>query len=154
MAELELTRTPGDRRLFALDGVGTLRVGGMFSRAATAEAGSSSWQLQRHGVLRATISASDPSGAVAGEFKRHALRRGGTLRWGDRELELRPSSIWRERFALVERDRELAAIEGKSWGKRPVKITLDDAEAIDPGLLLFAAFVVRALAQDAAAAAS
>jgi hypothetical protein len=151
MAELELTRTPGDRRLFALDGVGTLRVGGMFSRAATAASGGSSWQLECHGVLRSTIAAADASGAIVGEFKRHAVRRGGTLRWGDDELELRPSSVWRERFALVEGDRELAGIEGKSWGRRPVKITLDDAAAIDPGLLLFAAFVVRRLAEDAAA---
>ena len=41
MADLELTRAKGDRRLYALDGVGTLRVGGLLSRWAIARAVSS-----------------------------------------------------------------------------------------------------------------
>jgi len=39
MAEIELTRTPRARRLYALEGVGTLRLQGFASRRATAEAG-------------------------------------------------------------------------------------------------------------------
>jgi hypothetical protein len=35
-----------------------------------------------------------------------------------------------------------------------VKVTIDDPNAVDPGLLLFATFVVRRLAEDAAAVAS
>lgn len=62
--------------------------------------------------------------------------------------------MWRERYALVEDGRELVTIEGKGCGQRPVKVTLQDAAAaIDPGLLLFAVFVVRTLAEDAGAAA-
>ena len=80
------------------------------------------------------------------------MRGGGELRWGERLLELRSSSIWRERYALVEDGRELATIEGKSWGKRPVKVGFEDGASIDQGLLLFAAFVVRALAEDASSA--
>jgi hypothetical protein len=34
-----------------------------------------------------------------------------------------------------------------------VKVTVDDPAALDPGLLLFAAFVVRGLAEDASSAA-
>ena len=154
MPELALTRTPGDRRLYALDDLGTLRLGGILSRAATAEAGTATWRLQSRGFLRATADATDASGSVVGEFTANSLRRGGTLRWDRHELELRPSSIWKERYALVAGERELASIEGKSWGKRPVKITLDGADAIEPGLLLFAAFVVRALAEAAAASAA
>jgi hypothetical protein len=70
-----------------------------------------------------------------------------------RELMLRPAGRWRERFALAEDDHELAVFEGKGWGRRPVKITVDDPGALDPGLLLFAAFVVRGLGEDASAAA-
>jgi hypothetical protein len=47
----------------------------------------------------------------------------------------------------------LAVFEGKGWGRRPVKVTVDDPRALDPGLLLFAAFVVRGLGEDASAAA-
>jgi hypothetical protein len=35
-----------------------------------------------------------------------------------------------------------------------VKVTIDDRNAVDPGLLLFAAYVVRRLAEDAATVAS
>jgi hypothetical protein len=87
---------------------------------------------------------------VVGEFEPRSLRRGGPLRWHDRELTLRPASNWHERYALADGARELAILDGKSWGRRPVRVTLDDAEAIDPGLLLYAVFVVRGLAKDAA----
>ncbi|MEJ7797378.1 MAG: hypothetical protein WKF42_02680 [Solirubrobacteraceae bacterium] len=117
MVELQLTRSPDDRHLYALHGVGTLRLGGWFSRSATAEAGAGRWQISRRGMWQAVIEAADASGAVAGEFKGRTLRRGGGLRWSGRELELRSSSVWRERHALVEGERELATIEGKGWGK-------------------------------------
>jgi hypothetical protein len=42
-------------------------------------------------------------------------------------------------------------LDGKGWGKRPVTLSVADPEAVDPGLLLFATFVVRGLAEDAAA---
>jgi hypothetical protein len=154
MTELELTRTPGDRRQYTLAGAGTLRFDGWFSRGATAQAGDNSWRFDRRGLFGATIEATDTTGAVAGEFRGRALRRGGRLAWAGHELALRPSSIWRERYALADGERELASVEGKGWGRRPVKVTVDAGDrAIDPGLLLFAAFVVRSLAEDSASAA-
>jgi hypothetical protein len=154
LTELQLTRTAGDRRLYALEGVGTLRLTGWASRAGTAQAGALSWQFKRRGLWQRGIEATDAAGAVVGEYEGRALRRGGTLRWSDRELALRPDSGWRQRYAVVDGGRQLATIEGKSWGKSPVSIAVNEDVAIDPGLLLFAAFVVRALAQDAAAASS
>ena len=150
MADLELTRTSGDRRLYALEGIGTLRLEGFASRRATAVADSTSWRIARRGFLGRRIEATDDRGRPAGEFEPRTLRRGGTLRWGGRELALRPASSWRERYALTDSDRELAVLEGKSWGRRPVKVTVDEMAAVEPGLLLFTAFVVRGLAHDAA----
>jgi len=70
-------------------------------------------------------------------------------------FELRPASWWKERYALVDGDRELAILDGKGWGKRPVRrITVERLDVVEPGLLLFAAFVVRGLAEDASAATS
>lgn len=97
--ELELTRAPGDRRLYRLADLGTIRLKGWGSRAARVEA-------------------------------------------------------MRERYALADGEHELAVFEGKGWGRRPVKVTADDPAALDPGLLLFAAFLVRRLAEDAGAAAA
>jgi hypothetical protein len=154
MAEFELTRTPGDRRVYELGGVGTLRLQGFGSRTAIAAAGDTSWRFARRGFWRRRIEATDEANARVGTFEPHGLRRGGTLRWGDRGLVLRPASSWRERYALADGDREIALFEGKGWGRRPVKVTVDDSERVEPGLLLFAAFVVRGLAEDAGAAAA
>jgi hypothetical protein len=153
MPDLELTRTPGDRRLYALDGVGTMRLEGWFSRTATADADGKKWRFARIGFWQRQIAATDAARLTVGEFAPNTLRRGGALRWAGRELTLRPSSAWRERYALVDDERELAVLDGKDWGRRPVKVTIGDLGDIDPGLLLFAVFVVRSLAEDASAAA-
>jgi hypothetical protein len=154
MADLELKRIPGDRRLYALEGVGTLRLKGFASRGATAEAGGRAWRIAHRRFWQRVTQAADEAGTAVGEFEPRNLRRGGTLGWAGRELTLRPASRWRERYALVEGDRELAVLDGKGWGRRPVKVTVDDPGAIEPGLLLFTAFVVRGLAEDAGGAAS
>jgi hypothetical protein len=153
MAELELTRTTGDRRVYALDGVGTLRLEGFASRRATAEAAGTSWRIARRGFWQRRFEAIDAAGTAVGEFEPRGLRRGGTIRWAGRPFVLRPASNWRERYALADGERELVVLDGKSWGRRPVKVTIADSETVEPGLLLFAAFVVRGLAEDAESAA-
>lgn len=153
MGELELTRTPGDRRLYVLERVGTLRLQGFASRAATIEADGRRWRIARHGFWQRLIQATDLAGTIVGQFEPRSLRRGGTLRWAGREFALRPASSWRERYALADGDRELAVLDGKGWGRRPVKIVVDESAAVDPGLLLFTAFVVRGLAEAAQGAA-
>jgi hypothetical protein len=134
-----------------MPGVGTLRFEGLMSRAATAEADGRSWAIARRGFWGRTIEATDAAGTSVGEFQPRSLRRGGTLRWAGRDLELRPASRWRERYALADDTDELAVLDGKGWGRRPVKVTVADPGAVEPGLLLFTAFVVRGLAEDAGA---
>jgi hypothetical protein len=146
MAEIELTRSPDDRRRFEADGVGALRLGGILSRGATAEAGGTTWSFDRRGFWQRVIEATDATGEVIGRFEPRSWRRGGSLNWAGREYQLRPASAWRERYALADGEREVAVLDGKSWGKQPVRITVDDPGAVEPGLLLFAAFVVRGLA--------
>ena len=153
MTELALTRSPGDRRRFDLQGYGTLRLGGWASRWASAEAGEQRWGFARRGVWRSRIEATDPAGTVVGRFEGRSLKRGGALRWQEHEYVLKPDSMWAERYALLDGERRLAVLDGKGWGKRPVRVDVDDVTETDPGLLLFTAFVVRALAEDATAAA-
>jgi hypothetical protein len=154
MVELELERAPGDRRLYVVGGVGSIRLAGLFSRAARAESNGKSWQFSRRGIFGRGVVALDETGLTVGEFEPRDLRRGGEVTWDGRALTLRPASAWRERYALADGDRELAVLDGKSWGKRPVIVTIDDPAAVEPGLLLFAAFVVRGLAEDAGTAAA
>lgn len=150
MTELELTRTPGDRRRYALEDVGTLRLEGLFSRSANAEAGTDHWHFARSGFWQRVMQATDAAGIVVGEFRPRDVRRGGTLEWAGRELSLRPASSWRERYALADGDEELVILDGKSWGRRPVSVRILDGPVVEPGLLLFACFVVRQLAVNAA----
>jgi hypothetical protein len=153
MADLELKRVSGERRLYALEGLGTLRLEGIASRAATANVAGKSWRIARRRFWMQDIEATDAAGATVGSFEPRTLRRGGTLRWAGRDLALRPASQWRERYALADGEKELAILDGKGWGRRPVTISIDDPAAVEPGLLLFAAFVVRGLAEDASGAA-
>lgn len=156
MPELELTRTPGDRRRYTLEGAGTLRLRGWTGRSATAEttAGDRSWELAQRGMFRAVIEASDTAGVLVGAYEPRTFRRGGALTWQGRDYGLRPASAWKERYALTDGDRELAVIEGKGWGKRPVRVDVADPAALPPGLLLFVVYVVRALAENAQSAAA
>jgi hypothetical protein len=137
VVDLELTRTRGEGRVHALEGVGTLRLQGLFGRAATAEADGTRWEIARLGFWGRRIEAIDVTSSAVGEFEPRGLRRGGALRWADREFALRPASSWRERYALADGDRELDLLDGKGWGRRPVKVTLEDPGAVEPGLLLF-----------------
>jgi hypothetical protein len=149
--ELELTRSAHDRRLYELAGVGTLRLEGLASRRALAQAGSRRYAIARRGFWGRQIEAVAGDGSVAGRFRPRSVRRGGSVHWGGRGLVLRPASAWRERYALVEGEQELALFDGKGWGRRPVKVAL--SEDLDPALVLFTAFVVRGLAEDAGTAA-
>jgi hypothetical protein len=151
--ELELTRSKDDRRLYNLDALGSLRFEGLMSRRATATSAGRTWRIERPGFLGRTIRAFGSGGTVVGEFDPRSIRRGGELRWDGRVFELRPASAWRERYALAVGDDELAVFEGKSWGRRPVKVEIVRPEGVEPGLMLFAAFVVRGLADDASAVA-
>lgn len=149
MAELELTRVAGDRRRYELERVGTLRLGGWFSRSAAAEAGAERWTFARRGLLSRAVQATDALGERVGTFEPRAFRRSGTLHWCGLVLALRPASAWRERYALVDGEHEIAVLQARSWGRHPVVMSVDEPAMVEPGLLLFAAFVVRGLAEDA-----
>jgi hypothetical protein len=153
---LQLTRSTDDQRLYALEDLGTLRLDspdGQRSRLATAAAGDRRWHLAHVGPFMNTIHAVDTSGAVVGRYDDAGLRDGGALRWSRRALALRCASRWKDRYALLDGDVEIAMIWARTWGLRPARVVGDELTALDPGLLLFATFVVRVLAEDSASAA-
>jgi hypothetical protein len=152
--ELELTRDPADRRRYVLDGVGSLRLEGWNKRRATLDAAGRSWQAAPVGFWKRRVEATDAAGAPVAEFEPRSVRRGGVLRVGARELQIAPASRWKERYALKDGDHELAVMEAKGWGKRPVRVAVDEPGAVDPLLLLFAAFLTRRMAEDSSAAAA
>jgi hypothetical protein len=67
--------------------------------------------------------------------------RGGALRWGGRELQF-SSRLFSRRYVLADGERTLAQVEAKMGrSHRPININVGDASALDPGLLLFVAFL-------------
>jgi hypothetical protein len=156
--ELDLTRADGDRRLYLLEGIGTIRLHGLLMRAATATSADAVWHLARHGFWQRMIQATQSDGRVAGTFQPRDIRRGGILHWQAHDYTLRPDSTVRERYSLSSGRRELALLEARGWWgwgtRRPLTLQLlDGADAFDPGLLLFASFIVRTVADDASTAA-
>jgi hypothetical protein len=141
-----LLQSHGDRHLYFVGTIGTLRVAGWTWRMATAEAGGRAWQITRRGIWPASGQAADAAGDVIGEFGASRSHRGATLRWSDHALELRIDGPWRYRVVLVDGDRSLATIDA-TRGKRFLTIAAADADDTDPGLLLFVIYVVHALAQ-------
>ena len=121
MAELELTRSRNDRRLYELGALGSLRLEGFLSRRATATAAGVTWQIGRFGFFGRSVYALVAGNGVVGEFDPRAIRRGGELRWNGQLYELRPASRWRERYALAVGDTEVAVFDGKSWGRRRIR---------------------------------
>jgi hypothetical protein len=73
MIELELTRVPKDRRLYRLEGIGTVRLTGWFGRTGSAEADDgASWHFTRRGLWNRVIEATDATGRSGGRV--HAER--------------------------------------------------------------------------------
>ena len=148
MTELALRRERSDRRRYTVEGVGTMRVGGLIARTADAsDLAGNDWHFRRRGRrAHATL----PSAEIVGEYSPRAVGRGGTLRWEDRVLALEPTGrFWQERYRLLDGRRQLAGLSGRSWGREPVRLHLTDDAELDPGLVLFVAFVVRGLAEYA-----
>ena len=83
MTELELTRAPHDRRLYTLEGVGTIRLEGLFSSSATAHAGGDTWCIARRGLWHLIIEATDVCRRSRRQLHpaRHPTRV-RSLRWG------------------------------------------------------------------------
>ena len=141
--DLELRRSPKDHKLYALEGVGRLRLEGLFATRATAEAPDGSWKFGRRG-MGGPLRAMDPAGKFTGRFEPR-LYGGGTLMWRRHDMELRRASTGNERYALADGDRELALFDAYGRGKESTRISLERLEDVEPALVLFAAWVVRQL---------
>src|SRR3954453_23357827 len=145
--EFELERARGDRRRYVFGNAGSMRLQGLFGRNAAAEAGGEQWTFRRSLWTR-TIEAVAVSGEGVGEFHGRLLSSGGTIRWSGRELLLCRGTMWRERYILEDAGSKVARFDVRGWGRFPVSVRVEVPAKVEPGLLLFAAFVVRAAADE------
>jgi hypothetical protein len=150
---LELTRIPGERRAYRLGDKGSFRFGGFFSHRARAIAGGLEFTIGSPRPWSRVIEALAADESLLGRFEPRHVRRGGTLHWRGVDYALRPTSAT-ERYVLRDAIGDIATARGSSWPgwrrQRPDAV-LDVIRAdVDDALLLFLAYVVRALAARAA----
>jgi hypothetical protein len=155
--ELRLRRGNRDRRRFTLETVasepiGTMRLHGLASSTAIAEADGASWTFTRRFWSRAAH-ATNAAGAEVGTWLPRTLRRGGTFSWEGRPVTLSPTRSWREEYALLDSGHPIAAVGRTSCGSRSVRFTMETTDPLPPGFVLFVAFVVLRIADDATNAA-
>jgi hypothetical protein len=163
MVEIEAAPLEGEPWTLAFDGIGTIRfetwrvgfgrlsapVWGS-SRAAL-EASGGTWQARVAGLLSRRIVATDTVGALAARFTPKLLSRGGNVEVGAWTYTLGATG---RRYVLREREAELVTVCPSASSRRPLTVTLADPRAIDPLLVLFAAFVAHRLAAKEEAARS
>jgi len=117
MTALRLTRSAGDRRLYELEGIGSMRSEGWLSRSALAEAGEHSWRFAADGLFKRVYEARDGVGAVVGRFEGTTWGRGGTLVWAGTEMALQHRGVFHHRYILCGGHHELAMLDGSGYGK-------------------------------------
>lgn len=154
MAELTLTEDPDDKRRWTLEGVGELRwEKGMFKNGeATLTADGTTWSLE-NATFSSKATAVDAAGTEVASYEpKSAFKRGGELVVGDRAWALKPAARFKNRYALVDGDTELATIETEGWAQRRVVVELEDPASVPGEVLLMACWRVRGFAEESAGA--
>lgn len=144
MGDLALVRSADDRRRYDIDGVGSLRRVGLFSRTTLLfPDGGEPLTAQSRVSLSGAAEVVAPGGDVVGEFAEQALLgHGGDLTWRGRRLRLGSGTVLISRYVLRDGDTTLLEVQARGWGDRPVDVSLGE-EAVDPGLVLFALWLTQ-----------
>jgi hypothetical protein len=152
---LEVTRDSGDKRRFVLSSVGTVTRGKFWNDPSMLEApGHPTWQVTNKKLFKPVFVAVDAEGVEQARFMLGSLE----LTVGERSLHLeRTPAGWFTRAGdhrLVEEGRDLVGFAPRTWGKRPVSVTVHDERLLgQPMLLLFAAFAADQFSASPKAAA-
>lgn len=143
-------------KVMEMPGVGALHGVSWMSGACRAEpADGRALDFAVRGLLRRTYTATEESGAGVGEYRREtAWRRNGSVTWYGREYEMVQTNAWRSLFALRRAERDLLTLKAYSMGPRRVSCRVTGAEAVEPGLELFCAWLVWRFAQEDASTAA
>jgi hypothetical protein len=148
--ELELRRLPNERNIYQLGDVGVVRRNKAGWRSVLAQAGDRQWTFAVSGMWTTRVHAIDHTGTVVGQYLPRAFRGGGSLRWYDQGLALRPISNWRQRYALNDHGHDIVTVDARAGGRRPVTMAVLDPGLAHPGLLLFTAVLAVWSASEAA----
>jgi hypothetical protein len=154
MRELQLIRSPDDKRRLDLHGVGSVRFENTWgTKLCLSAPGHVDWRIAGR-ARRGATTATDATGAVV------ATLVGRRVEHGHRALDVTTphQGIFERRppFVLVEGDREMARVAPQVWSEKPVDVTLMDEEfaAEQPQLLLFALWVACRIAASRQAGAA
>ncbi|MEZ5096480.1 MAG: hypothetical protein R2731_10375 [Nocardioides sp.] len=156
MQEMELVRSPDDRRRYELAGIGWLRSSSWLSNRAEAgtTAAAPQWAFEPRGWSGGKAEAIDlRSGMPMGGYRRTgAFSHRGEVSWGGRMFEVSKASSWRQRYRLADGAATLAELDVKGYGKRPARMRVEPGVvAAEPGLVLFTCWLCQLfVSQDTA----
>ena len=152
MRELQLTRSPDDKRRLDLPGVGSVRFENLWGTKLRITApGHGEWRVVRS---RRGIAVSDADGMTV------AAVVGARVEHGDVAVEVRTQHQGllerRPQVLLVEGDRELARVAPSVWSEKPIAVTVveEDFAARHPLLFLLALYRVQLIAASRMAGAA
>ncbi|RYB94376.1 hypothetical protein EUA93_08480 [Nocardioides oleivorans] len=144
MRDLVLVRSADDRRRYDIEGVGSLRRVGLFSRTTLLlPDGDEPLTAQSRVSLSGQAEAVAAGGDVVGEFSEQTLLgHGGEVVWRGRKLRLESGTVLISRYVLRDGRTRLLEVQARGWGDKPADVTLGD-EPVDPGLVLFVLWLAQ-----------
>jgi hypothetical protein len=140
MRELELTRSPDDKRRLDLAGIGSVRFENIWGTKLRITApGHGEWRVERS---RRGMTVSDADGMAVAAFA------GARIEHGDVVVEVRTQHQGllerRPPFLLVAGDRPLGRVAPSVWSEKPVAVTVVDENFAARYPLLFLLALYRA----------
>jgi hypothetical protein len=153
--DLQLVRSPDDKRRLDLAGVGSVRFENMWgTKLVIVAPGSGEWRIDGRGPFRRASVVTDAGQDVIASFAP------GRIEYGGRVVEATtPHQGMLERrppFQIVEGGRAIARVTPRVWDEKPLDLTVLDEEfvASDPLLFLLALYVANLISVSRAAGAS
>ena len=144
-------------RVMEMAGVGALDDVRWWGGACTARPDDGrTLHLAVSGLVNRVYRAVDPAGGEVATYRRERVwRRDGTLTWRGMDHELVQEGTLRRTFALRRSGRDLLTLKYFAIGPRRVNVRVTGVEEVEPGLVLYCAWLVLCFGQeDATTAAS
>jgi hypothetical protein len=153
--ELQLVRSPDDKRRLDLPGVGHVRFESRWgNKLVLAAPDRGEWRVAGRLMFRSETTATDAAGTTVARIV------GNGVEYGDRAIHVTTPHQGllehRPPFLIVENERELARVASQLWSEKPLDVTILDEEFVesDPLLFLLALYTAQLIAASRSAAAS
>jgi hypothetical protein len=153
--ELQLLRSPDDKRRLDLAGVGYVRFENMWgTKLVLVAASAGEWRVAGRLMFRGETTATDAAGTTVAKIA------GNRVEYGDRTVEVTTphEGLLEKRppYLVVENGREIAHVASQAWSEKPLDVSILDEEFVttDPLLFLLALYTAQLISARRSASAA